>query len=77
MRLGLSTTLEGAVAAIGPLLGGVIAALAGYMPLFGTSLACLSISLVILVFGVREPRLRRAEFLARTQTATDWADNPA
>jgi MFS family permease len=71
MRLGLSTTLEGAVAAIGPLLGGVIAALAGYVPLFGTALACLCISLIILLFGVREPRLRRAEFLARTQAVLD------
>lgn len=76
MRLGLSTTLEGAVAAIGPLLGGVIAALAGYMPLFATALAFLAIALVLLIFGVREPRLRRAEFLARTQAAPDWSDTP-
>lgn len=77
MRLGLSTTLEGAVASIGPLIGGVIAALAGYLPLFATALACLCIALVILVFGVREPRLRRAEVMVRTQAVPDWSDKNA
>ena len=76
MRLGLSTTLEGAVAAAGPLVGGILAALAGYVPLFGTALACLLISLVVLLLGVREPRLRRAEVIARTRAADDWADPP-
>lgn len=59
MRLGLSTTLEGAVAALGPLLGGVIAALAGYMPLFTTALSFLTLALLLLAFGVREPRRRQ------------------
>jgi MFS family permease len=77
MRLGISTTLEGAVAAIGPLIGGVVAALAGYTPLFGIALACLLIALVILLFGVREPRLRQAEFMARTQAASTWSEPPA
>ena len=56
--------------------GGIVAALAGYVPLFGTALACLLISLVVLLLGVREPRLRRAEVIARTRAADDWADPP-
>lgn len=77
MRLGLSTTLEGAVAAIGPLLGGLIAALAGYVPLFATAVCFLAVALTLLVFRVREPRLRRTEFLARTQAAPDRSETPS
>ena len=65
-----------AVLVVLTLVGGIVAALAGYVPLFGTALACLLISLVVLLLGVREPRLRRAEVIARTRAADDWADPP-
>jgi MFS family permease len=59
MRLALTTTAQGAVSAIGPLAGGLIAALAGYEVLFAVSLAFLALSLIILLSLVEEPRFRR------------------
>jgi MFS family permease len=56
MRLALSTTAETSVATLGPLLGGVIAALFGLVPVFLLAIVCLAIALCILVLGVREPR---------------------
>ncbi|MBC2776800.1 MFS transporter [Parasphingopyxis marina] len=58
MRLALSTTAETSMAAIGPLLGGVIAAYYGYVPLFWISIGLLCVTLAILLFRVREPRTR-------------------
>ena len=56
MRLALSTTAETSVATVGPLVGGVIAATLGLVPVFVLSMVCLAIALCILVLGVREPR---------------------
>lgn len=61
MRLALSTTVEGTIAAIGPLLGGVVAASFGYPPLIWLSIAFLCAAFAILIFRVREPRHRRVE----------------
>jgi MFS family permease len=58
MRLALTTTAQGAMSAIGPLAGGLIAALAGYEVLFTVSLAFLAFSLIILLAMVEEPRFR-------------------
>jgi MFS family permease len=58
MRLGISSTVEGAVAAVGPLVGGVIATAAGYSTVFVISMVMLGIALATLIFGVREPRSR-------------------
>jgi MFS family permease len=58
MRLALSTSAETSMAALGPLLGGVIAAAFGYVPLFWLSIGLLIVSLAILLLRVREPRTR-------------------
>ena len=58
MRLALSTTAETAIAAAVPLLGGVLAAVLGYVPLFWLSIGFLAAALVTLLFLVREPRTR-------------------
>ncbi len=55
MRLGLTNTLDGVVSAIGPLLGGLIAALFGYDPLFIGSIAMLFVTLLLLI-RLRDPR---------------------
>ena len=60
MRLALTATAQGAMNAIGPLAGGVIAATLGYEVLFGTSVALLLLSLVVLLALVQEPRYRKA-----------------
>jgi MFS family permease len=59
MRLALSTTAEGLMAASGPLLGGVLASTLGYTTLFSTSITCQMIALMLLVWLVEEPRKRR------------------
>jgi MFS family permease len=59
MRLALSTTAEGMMAAAGPLLGGVIASGLGYTALFGTSMSCQVLALILLLWLVEEPRKRR------------------
>jgi len=56
MRLAFLTTAEGAVAAVGPLLAGLLVAAAGFGPLFALVLAALAGALVLMMFGVREPR---------------------
>ncbi|RHW16697.1 MFS transporter [Sphingomonas gilva] len=60
MRLALSTTTETAIASLGPLAGGVIAASFGYIPLFWVSIAFLVAALATLILIVREPRTRAA-----------------
>jgi MFS family permease len=56
MRLALSTTAETSIATLGPVIGGVIAAAFGLVPVFVLSIACLAVALAILVLTVREPR---------------------
>ncbi|MEM8697064.1 MAG: MFS transporter [Pseudomonadota bacterium] len=58
MRLALSTSAETTMAAIGPLLGGVIATAFGYVPLFWLSIGLLIVALAVLMLLVREPRTR-------------------
>ena len=60
MRLALTSTAQGAMSAIGPLAGGLIAATLGYEVLFGVSIGFLIIALAVLVTLVEEPRYRRA-----------------
>ncbi|MGN6497764.1 MAG: MFS transporter [Tsuneonella sp.] len=55
MRLAFVTTAEGAVAAAGPVLAGLLVAAAGFEPLFALILAALAGSLWLMVFTVREP----------------------
>jgi MFS family permease len=59
MRLALTTTAQGAMNAIGPLVGGAIAATLGYQPLFGLSIGLLVMALAVILFLVEEPRFRR------------------
>lgn len=58
MRLALSTTVEGAIAAVGPLLGGLVVGAFGVRPLMEISLGFLVAALLVLVLRVREPRRR-------------------
>lgn len=56
MRLAFVTTVEGAIAASGPILAGVLVASYGFVPLFVVVLAALVLALAVLAFKVREPR---------------------
>ena len=58
MRLAFVTTLEGAIAAIGPVAAGLLVATSGFMPLFVIVLASLLLALCLLVVKVAEPRNR-------------------
>ena len=58
MRLAFVTTAEGAVAALGPVLAGLLVAAAGFEPLFALTLAGIAASLALMIFAVREPRGR-------------------
>jgi MFS family permease len=58
MRLALSTTVEGAVAAIAPLAGGLIVTSFGFGALLICSLVLLIGALVLILLKVREPRNR-------------------
>lgn len=58
MRLALSTTVEGAISAVVPLIGGVIVYTLGYATLAYVAGVLLSASLLILLAKVREPRRR-------------------
>ena len=60
MRLAFSATAEGLMAAVGPLVGGVIATLLGYTTLFGCSITFEVLALIVLLALVKEPRLRKA-----------------
>jgi MFS family permease len=59
MRLGLSQTAQGLMNTIGPIVGGVIAWLAGYRPVFVLSMVFEAIALLLLLTVVDEPRYRR------------------
>jgi MFS family permease len=58
MRLALSTTVEGAISSIGPLAGGLLAYAAGYHALMWCALSLLIAAFCVILFRVREPRLR-------------------
>ncbi len=62
MRLAFVTTLEGAIAATGPVLAGVLVAFSGFLPLFVIVLAAQVAALALLVVKVREPRNRAQLF---------------
>ncbi|MFN2100039.1 MFS transporter [Altererythrobacter sp. MF3-039] len=56
MRLALMTTVEGGIAAIGPIAIGILVAIYGFVPLFAIVLTGIVAALALLVFAVREPR---------------------
>ena len=56
MRLALSTTTETAVASVGPLIGGIVAARYGFQPLIIYSLVAMVAAAGLVLFRVREPR---------------------
>ena len=56
MRLAFVTTVEGAIAAIGPVLAGLLVAAQGFMPLFAIVLTALAVALAMLTMKVRDPR---------------------
>lgn len=58
MRLALSTTIEGTISAIGPLIGGLIAYRFGYPPVMWISFGFLCAAVLLLIFRVRDPRQR-------------------
>jgi predicted MFS family arabinose efflux permease len=58
MRLAFSSTAEGIMATLGPLVGGLMAATVGYSKLFWTSIGFEAVALVILLAFVQEPRTR-------------------
>ena len=60
MRLGISATVEGIMASASPLVGGVIATVTGYPPVFVIAMVLQLAALAVLIFGVREPRGRLA-----------------
>ena len=59
MRLAFSSTAEGLMLTLGPLMGGLIAAVAGYSTLFIISMTFEAVALVILLALVEEPRTRK------------------
>lgn len=71
MRLALSTTVEGAIAAIGPLIGGVVVQTLGVRPLMEVALGFLIAALAVLLFRVREPRRKVPPVIADDLGAPD------
>jgi MFS family permease len=69
MRLAVSNTAESVMAALGPLLGGVIAASLGYRAVFAASIVFEAIALALLLAFVEEPRKRRALLEAQKDAA--------
>jgi predicted MFS family arabinose efflux permease len=59
MRLAISTTAETSVAAIGPLIGGVIATSFGFTTLIIVSIVLLAAALSVLALLVSDPRHSR------------------
>jgi predicted MFS family arabinose efflux permease len=59
MRLAISTTAETSVAAVGPLIGGIVATSFGFATLIGVSIALLVVALAVLLFLVGDPRHSR------------------
>ncbi|MGN6147811.1 MAG: MFS transporter [Rhizomicrobium sp.] len=59
MRLALSNSAESAMAALGPLVGGILAAVFGYMAVFSVAAVFLLIALILMLTRVEEPRNRK------------------
>ncbi len=60
MRLAISTTAETIIASIGPIIGGILAAVTGFVSLIGVSATMLCLAYAVLILGVTDPRhLRR------------------
>jgi MFS family permease len=75
MRLAFSNTAESIMSALGPLVGGVIAASFGYYAVFWVAIVSEAIALALLVTLVEEPRKRRLQLeaeraLALSETST-------
>lgn len=64
MRLALSTTIEGTISAVGPLLGGLVATTLGYSVLMSAAVLFLAGSFLLILFKVREPRHRLKPVIA-------------
>lgn len=60
MRIALSSTAEGAMAALAPLVGGLMAHALGYAVLFAIAMGLQGAALLLLILRVREPRTRQA-----------------
>lgn len=60
MRLAISSTVEGAMSTIAPLVGGLIATAAGYPAVFVAAIVTQSAALALLTLGVKEPRLKKS-----------------
>ncbi len=73
MRLALSNTAESVMSALGPLLGGFIAASFGYHVVFWIAIVCEAIALALLLMFVEEPRKRRLEREAEKVDALRYA----
>ena len=71
MRLALSTTIEGLISFIGPLIGGLVATTLGYPVLMSAALAFLAASFLLILFKVTEPRRRVAPVIADSVGETD------
>jgi MFS family permease len=71
MRLAFSNTAESVMSALGPLLGGVIAASFGYFTVFWVAVVCEAIALVLLVTLVEEPRKKRLQLEAEKAAALE------
>jgi MFS family permease len=69
MRLAFSNTAESVMSALGPLVGGVIAAGLGYHAVFWVAIASEAIALVLLVALVEEPRKKRLQLEAEKAAA--------
>lgn len=63
IRLAASASAVNLVGAVGPLLGGAVVALWGYVPLFVATIGLQALALAIIVFAVPEPRRRMGVFV--------------
>jgi MFS family permease len=59
MRIAISSTAEGIMASLGPLVGGFVADHYGFDVVFGASIGFLVVGLIILLTVVKEPRKAR------------------
>jgi MFS family permease len=71
MRLAFVTTVEGAIAASGPVIAGLVVTGWGFGPLFALVLGALAIALLLLIFRVREPRDLSAGYSAGASRPED------
>ena len=56
MRLALTTTVEGSVSSVGPVMAGLALSILGYAPLLVSAFIALFLSLAMMIWRVREPR---------------------